>query len=318
MKHIAIFALILSLPLGVFAVYRLVQAYKKYQRRYLFTYAAMLVLLNAIVILSLVNDYLFVNIMERYASPAAIIWESLFRFLLALMQIVFAWVFVVLCRKLLMKRLTRLFKILYFGTGVPLVLILCYSLLYSLLTKNVFPVLTVSWIAVFLVLNVILWTIIYLLKRNRAVEDKGRQTAIRYFGLAMLASYGAVVVAAFLLVFQVTVRSVFPLGVSVFLLVLFGMPVFYLNAFMETYHGPLEKDRNGQDRMEKLFSQFNISLREQEIVRLICKAKTNKQIEEELTIALQTVKDHVSRIYAKTGVKNRVQLTNLFSGQDQS
>jgi DNA-binding CsgD family transcriptional regulator len=312
MGHLAIFVLVLSLPLGVISIYQLWQAYKKYQQRYLFTYAVMLILMNGIVILGLVNDYLFVNILERYASPAAIIWESIFRFLAALLNIVFAWVFVVLCRKLLMKKLTTLFKVLYFGTGVPLVLALIFYFIYSLATMDVFPTLMVNWIAISLVTNVVLWAIIYLLKRNRKVEDKGKQTAIRLFGTAMLWSYSAVVLASFLLVFQLTSRSVFPLGVSVFLLVLYGMPVFYLKRFMETYHGPLEKDFSKKDHMEELFRKYNISPREQEIVRLICKAKTNKQIEDELVIALQTVKDHVSRIYGKTGAKNRVQLTNLF------
>ena len=43
----------------------------------------------------------------------------------------------------------------------------------------------------------------------------------------------------------------------------------------------------------------------------ICSGKTNQQIADDLFISLQTVKDHIHHIYLKTGVKNRVQLTNL-------
>ncbi|MCP5053173.1 MAG: response regulator transcription factor [bacterium] len=81
---------------------------------------------------------------------------------------------------------------------------------------------------------------------------------------------------------------------------------------MTLYHGTLEIARPDKDNLEKLFVKYNISKREREVVHLICEGKTNKQIEDHLFISIQTVKDHVSNIFRKTGVKNRVQLTNLF------
>ena len=57
--------------------------------------------------------------------------------------------------------------------------------------------------------------------------------------------------------------------------------------------------------------KYQISKREKEIIELICKGMTNQQISDSLFISLQTVKDHVHRIFIKTGVKNRVQLSNL-------
>jgi len=56
---------------------------------------------------------------------------------------------------------------------------------------------------------------------------------------------------------------------------------------------------------------YEISKREAEIVLEICSGKSNKAIADKLFITLQTVKDHNHRIYTKTGVKSRVQLTNL-------
>jgi DNA-binding NarL/FixJ family response regulator len=46
-------------------------------------------------------------------------------------------------------------------------------------------------------------------------------------------------------------------------------------------------------------------------VRGIYAGKTNQEIANQLFIALQTVKDHSSRVYQKTFVKNRAQLTTL-------
>jgi DNA-binding CsgD family transcriptional regulator len=56
---------------------------------------------------------------------------------------------------------------------------------------------------------------------------------------------------------------------------------------------------------------YEISKREAEIILEICTGKTNKAIAEKLFITLQTVKDHNYRIYSKTGVKSRGELTNL-------
>ena len=58
-------------------------------------------------------------------------------------------------------------------------------------------------------------------------------------------------------------------------------------------------------------AKYEISRREAEIIKEICQGKSNKEIADALYITLQTVKDHTHRIYLKTGVSNRVQLSNL-------
>ncbi|MBN1927670.1 MAG: response regulator transcription factor [Prolixibacteraceae bacterium] len=57
--------------------------------------------------------------------------------------------------------------------------------------------------------------------------------------------------------------------------------------------------------------KFGISKREAEIIEQVCAGLTNQEIADKLFITLQTVKDHVSRIYLKTSVRNRTELANL-------
>jgi len=57
-------------------------------------------------------------------------------------------------------------------------------------------------------------------------------------------------------------------------------------------------------------NRFEISQREREIIKEMCKGCTNKEIADNLFISLQTVKDHTHRIYIKTGLRNRVELVN--------
>ncbi len=63
--------------------------------------------------------------------------------------------------------------------------------------------------------------------------------------------------------------------------------------------------------MNRFYLKYNISEREQEIVDLIIKGKSNKEIEDELFISIRTVKSHNYNIYKKTGVKNRLELISL-------
>jgi len=62
-----------------------------------------------------------------------------------------------------------------------------------------------------------------------------------------------------------------------------------------------------------IYIKYGISNREKDIIREICKGKTNQQIADDLFISLQTVKDHTYNIFRKVDVKNRVQLSKIFS-----
>jgi len=64
--------------------------------------------------------------------------------------------------------------------------------------------------------------------------------------------------------------------------------------------------------MAQYLAKYDISQREKEIVLLLLKGKSNKEIEDSLFIAMGTVKNHIYSIYQKIGVKNRAQLITLF------
>jgi DNA-binding CsgD family transcriptional regulator len=61
---------------------------------------------------------------------------------------------------------------------------------------------------------------------------------------------------------------------------------------------------------------YGLTAREREIVELIRAGKTNQEIADRLFISLATVKDHNYNIFRKTGVRNRVELANLFRGAE--
>lgn len=68
--------------------------------------------------------------------------------------------------------------------------------------------------------------------------------------------------------------------------------------------------------IEDFYLKHEISPREADIIREICNGLSNQEIADRLFISLQTVKDHTSRIYAKTNVRNRMQLMTLVRSVD--
>lgn len=81
------------------------------------------------------------------------------------------------------------------------------------------------------------------------------------------------------------------------------------NADLQSYQLPEElKPLRG---IEDFCISHEISPREADIIREICNGLSNKEIADKLFISLQTVKDHTSRIYTKTNVRNRMQLMTL-------
>jgi DNA-binding CsgD family transcriptional regulator len=102
---------------------------------------------------------------------------------------------------------------------------------------------------------------------------------------------------------------------SLFVLFFFGgnIPALYAwRAFLlENVPPPLARIIETGWDPESFAAEFRISKREEDVIREVLKGKTNREIGETLFISLQTVKDHLYRIFQKTGVRNRVQLINL-------
>ncbi len=64
------------------------------------------------------------------------------------------------------------------------------------------------------------------------------------------------------------------------------------------------------ESLEKVVSKYRLTVREEEILRLVLEGAGNKDIEKKLFISASTVRNHIYNIYQKIGVKNRLELIN--------
>ncbi|QEC53556.1 regulatory LuxR family protein [Anseongella ginsenosidimutans] len=93
---------------------------------------------------------------------------------------------------------------------------------------------------------------------------------------------------------------------------------FFTTTFIGVYFAytvkvpPLKpEDDGGAASFERFIREYGITGSESEVVQEIYKGKTNQEIADKLFVTVQTIKDHTHRIYLKTNLKNRAQLTSL-------
>jgi DNA-binding CsgD family transcriptional regulator len=147
----------------------------------------------------------------------------------------------------------------------------------------------------------------WLLRRSGSIADSAKRSATRAFGWAVLAAW-----LGRLIFFVLSGQG----GVffSLFILVFFAGNVPPLIAWrtylIKSVPAPEGAGTSVGD-MKKFSGAFNISKREEDVIRQVLEGKTNKEIAASLYITVQTVKDHLYRVFQKANVRNRVQLINL-------
>ncbi|MCK4797738.1 MAG: helix-turn-helix transcriptional regulator, partial [Spirochaetes bacterium] len=88
-------------------------------------------------------------------------------------------------------------------------------------------------------------------------------------------------------------------------------PIFYCilsvvcTYFIIRYYFNLYKVIIKEVSLDSFVKEHNISLREKDIITLIIKGQSNKEIADNLFISVNTVKTHIRNIYEKIGIKSR-------------
>jgi DNA-binding CsgD family transcriptional regulator len=164
------------------------------------------------------------------------------------------------------------------------------------------------WVFIGYIWSIYLSAYLYILYFSAVMSDIPAKKHIRIFG----AWYLAFMV---LCLTPLALAEYHPIFRQVFLLVFLSwhlIPLLFLNVYLNKYQEPeAALPDDFESRLEAFVTEHEISKREADVIRQICRGLSNQEISETLFISLQTVKDHIHRIFVKTGVKNRVQLTNM-------
>ena len=151
------------------------------------------------------------------------------------------------------------------------------------------------------------YALIYILLKTRKIIDINQRKAIRRFAWL----YALIIILNLTSINLISISEFFGFFFILSYLGFHLIQVMFLNIYLQKYYIENIEDRSFVEKIELFADKFGISKREIEVMELICKGMTNQEISDSLFISVQTVKDHIHRLFLKTGVKNRVQLTNL-------
>jgi DNA-binding CsgD family transcriptional regulator len=288
------------------------QLVRKYRLAWLSSYFYYLIFLFVFGIYGIIGSRLIrVFLLKQDLDEQAISSIVSFFFYLGIPFLILSWyMFIRLSREMVSKKVSSVFNLVFF---LPLVLgFMGYGVLLlkrDLLGENRHELIRSSMLIGFTIVSIIVYaySILQLYLQSRSFLDKKDRQNIRLFGLLYL-------IYAMGTITLINLSHLGPAYGFGFIIILFAIhlvPIFFLSLYLDkNFIAPAEKQAFDKS-LADFIGKYQISKRESEIVQLICKGKSNQDISESLFISLQTVKDHIHRIFLKTGVKNRVQLTNL-------
>lgn len=217
-------------------------------------------------------------------------------------------------RELVGKRIPMTIKGVYWAVQTILLTAFFYGLANLVRTKDFSTAGPIFQVVIGAELFFILLILLQLYWGTGTLPDKTRKRLARDLGYIYLGCFSLMVIFGYIIriPFYIYPDVLSYQVIVTFLFFFINIPsIVYLNIFLKKNHGKWGTHPPDPARLANLYTRHNVTVREQEIIELLMKGKTNEEIADELYLSTKTVKNYVSNIYRKTGVKNRVQLINL-------
>ena len=312
MEHMQILAYLVSLLVGIWAVILSFQAASSGRHPAFRPISWFLTSFNLLILFGFVLLYSSTNLLSGYEElmstgivqiVAPIVKTTFFAMVFALYRVSLA-----LRGKVLSPSFNRRLNL-----GVT-VFIIAYAVFISLLLKGSDHTVAM-WIEVATTLSLYLYLIVLMValyRFGRRRDDEMDRRMITSFGLFYLAGFISLV-AVTLLPEEI---NIIPGVIVIFLFNLF--PIYWLRRDFPRQEADAVPVLEDMALIEAFCEQHCISTREREIAELILQGKSNKEIEDQLFISLNTVKNHIYRLYRKIGVNSRSQFIHMLLKEHQN
>lgn len=188
--------------------------------------------------------------------------------------------------------------------------VLAHLIFRAIVGTSIVVATSISWIHynVFVVVQVVFCAVMI---RRASGFAKDKKTAIQSFGIYYLANILISMALNYSWRYRVLDLQTYNNIYFSFAFLIDSAPLVFLRWFLKRYESSSSGYGEDDKVSDEFVRHFAITPREREIIDLLCSGKTNKEIGDLLFISHQTVKDHVYKIFRKTGVKNRISLANL-------
>lgn len=287
-----------------FAVLLAYRLYRYHRHSYLQTYTLHLAFWNGHALVMIMQYILGSVFLPNAALTSLALVTGPLTILFLAISLNFLVLFVI---QLSGKTLFRAFSVFYLIPWALLLLILAFMAGKQPLTAAVTFPRILSLPFSILKIGTVLYAVTYLLVHVVKIDDSLKRHYLRHIAWTYLAGF---------LLFQLSVSGLFPVYrlhardyIIAFFQIGYHFPVLIVLSRFLNRQAVTRPPISLQVNLAKQLSGFNISQREAEIIGLILRGFSNKEIGNNLFISLETVKKHVSNIYKKLGVKNRLQLS---------
>ena len=305
--------LIIPLIAGAISIFFSFRLMKRYKLPYTASYFYYMVFLYIFGTYSLAGSGILQHLLTRMEINQKVIHSaSLYAIFLGIPFLALAkFMFLRSITEFLGKKPSNIFAIFYFLVLTSAFVL--YGIFMVRLTRFDLGdyrslILTQRWVFISFIWGVYLTAYLYILYFSALLTDLPAKKHIRIFGTWYLIFMVLCLIPLALSGYHVLFRQVFLMIFLSWHLI----PLLFLNLYLNKYQEPESMlPEDFESKLLAFTAEHDISKRESEVVRLICRGLSNQEISDTLFISLQTVKDHTHRIFVKTGVRNRVQLTNM-------
>ena len=322
-----IFSFLVSLCANVIGILIVYQLYNKFRFKYLTSYLYYQIFVCIFLLFGFWEKG-FVYILLGRQTVSSLSFEQIGYFLGFFafpFFILLEYMWIKFCRELIDKKLSVTFTALYFLLQIALIMVFANILAkYPDIENNQFSNIFSSFVLVCFTIDVLCFAIgisqLFIFGKSLTNQIKRRAVkTFAYICISVQFVFSSYIILLALEDYNQLSATFSASAVPDQLTSIFYafryltdlLPILYLRFYLNKYCRISVFDQLTDADINKIFADYKISKREGEIIRSICEGKSNKEIAGELFISLQTVKDHIYNIFQKTGIKNRVQLTNL-------
>jgi len=310
MEHLGLFGIVINLVLATWSAVYVAQTRKNTNERLLTPLLLYSICFIFLVFSFLVYLYLELNLGPD-ERPRLLMDAGLIAVCVSEILMVFAML--AIYENFLERRIPRGWRVAFWA-GLAL-FVAGYGLKFVLARGGLRAALDAAYYAVYdnvIVLEAIL--LIMLWVKSRKIPDPGRAGMARSFAAVYLSRYLLPLVVLLIgpLVSPLPRALKMPVAMALFMYCSL-LPILWIRFYLLPSARRARAGINGAAAVDDVAVRFGISQREREILTLLLRGKSHREIEEELFISYHTVKNHIYNLYQKLGVKNRFQLFHLFT-----
>jgi DNA-binding CsgD family transcriptional regulator len=308
MPHFLIFIESIILVMGILAAYHISWQFKLCKLSYLKPYALNILFINLLISVQLISRYLLENYFQNASATGSFNLYFVTRHALGyIASFGIAFTFVQISLGFKEKKMFPLIKTFFYVAFILLTFSFGVGVTLFLQNKNArWLITTKNFVNMGLVLVFVI-SVIFLLFEGIKTKNKETRKIINAFAFLYLS-------VSFGMFFCIILDFSFEIVLTLALLLCMNLFPFIL--FKYFISGSVNKGFSVSCHpsvLKRVVEEFNISNREKEILELLIKGNSNKQIERELFISSHTVKNHIYSLYQKLGIKSRGQLMQFMS-----